>query len=264
MGKSKDKADNRKLTDRILDLFFPPRCPFCDEAVVSASGLVCDRCLNELHFVQDPFCMKCGKPLREKEAEYCDDCKKNPHVFKANRAVLVYDGRVRPSIYRFKYGGRKEYARCYAGLVAQNLGDWISHIQPDVIVPVPLHRKRLLKRGYNQAALFADRLGRLTGIPVMPSLAVRVKNTRPQKRLDYAGRQKNLKKAFKIRRNDVKLRHVLLVDDIYTTGSTLDALTAVFRQAGAAQVYGLTLSIGCPKGGMEDAGEELQKMRKTV
>ena len=264
MKKALDKTDNRTLREKLLDLFFPPRCPFCDEVIFSGADPVCGRCKKKLRFVTEPFCMKCGKPLQSGEAEYCDDCGKNPHVFRACRAVLVYDDMTRHSVYRFKYGGRKEYARCYGELAAQRLGDWIGHIRPDAIIPVPLHKSRFRKRGYNQAELFARRLGKLTGIPVMPRAAARVKNTKPQKRLDYEGRQKNLKKAFKIRQNDVKLKRVLLVDDIYTTGSTLDALAACFHEAGVSQVYGLTLSIGQPGGGIEDAGKKLQKMRKTV
>ena len=187
--------------------------------------------------------MKCGRPLKKEEDEYCPDCLSSEHDFIRNRAVFCYDDIVRRAIYRFKYGRRKEYADTFAYLSVGYLGGWIKEISPDAIVPVPLHGSRLRKRGFNQAALFASALSKYSGFKYM-DIAVRIRPTQPQKKLGYAARRKNLKKAFKIRQNDVKLDTVLLVDDIYTTGSTLDELAGVFKDNGVKNIYALTISIG--------------------
>ncbi|MCR5417987.1 MAG: ComF family protein [Lachnospiraceae bacterium] len=238
----------KKLTEQILNWLFPPRCAFCDEIVTAENG-VCEKCRKLLPLIRDPYCLKCGKKLRKEEEEYCADCSVNPHRFIAARSALEYNEMVGRSIYRFKYGGRKEYAKAYSRIVYESLSDWIVQIKPDAIVPVPLHKSRLKRRGYNQSALFAKQIGKLCGCMVLEDLAIRVRKTKPQKLMDYAGRQENLKKAFKLRRNDVELNIVLLVDDIYTTGSTLDELAQVFRDAGVGKVYGLTIASGSIKGG---------------
>lgn len=227
---------------RWLDLLFPPRCPFCD-VVMQVSG-VCDSCMKKLVFVTDPFCMKCGKQLERAEEEYCNDCMKTKHLFQKGRSLLVYEDLVRHSIYRYKYGKRKEYARVYGFLLKNHLEEFICQTKADCFVPVPLHKKRFRKRGYNQAKLLAKALEKQVGIPCRDDWVKRIKNTRPQKELDALTRQNNLKKAFKITGNDVKLKTIILIDDIYTTGSTIDALTQAFLSAGAREVYFITLASG--------------------
>lgn len=243
------------IVERMLDILYPPHCPFCDEIVPARGkekgtaekmfpGGVCQSCRKKLRFVTDPYCMKCGKPLQDPAQEYCTDCAKRTHFFEQGRSLLVYDDSVRYSIYRFKYGGRKEYAAVYAQLTLPVMQSFVRMISPDMLIPVPLHRKREARRGYNQAQLYARRLGKLLSIPCRDDLAIRVKNTKPQKELDAAGRQNNLKKAFKITGNDVKLKTILLIDDIYTTGSTMDALSQELLAAGAAKVYFITIACG--------------------
>lgn len=245
-----------RIIEKVLDVLFPVHCPFCDGIVgakevymakdakdAAVRRLVCPKCLPKLRPVREPFCMKCGKQL-EDAAQYCPDCCNREHLFVQGRSLLLYDGAVRYSIYRFKYGGRKEYARAYAALTMLQLQDYIRMIAPDYLIPVPLHKKRFSKRGYNQAQLYAAHLGSLLSIPCRDDIAVRVKNTRPQKELDVQKRQNNLKKAFKIVGNDVKLKTIILIDDIFTTGSTIDALSRELLAAGAAGVYFLTIAGG--------------------
>ena len=112
------------------------------------------------------------------------------------------------------------------------------------MVPVPLHRRKLKKRGYNQAELIARELANYWGIPVITNLVIRCKNTRPMKEVVGTDRQNNLKKAFKLGTNDVKLNTIIIIDDIYTTGSTIDAVSKVCLEAGIKKVYFLTVSIG--------------------
>ena len=117
-------------------------------------------------------------------------------------------------------------------------------VRPDAMVPVPVHKKRMKKRGYNQAAVLAERLSAYTGIPVLENWLVREGDTAPLKDLGAQERQNNLKKAFKIVRNDVKLNTIVIIDDIYTTGSTVDAIAQVIRQHSDCRVYVLTAAIG--------------------
>lgn len=226
-----------------LQLLFPLRCPVCDDIVTPSGEKICLACLKKLKYITPPRCMKCGKKLEEEEQEYCHDCATRKHVFIRGRALYEY-GSVAACVYRFKYGNRREYADFYGEEIGRYLGDFIRQVQPQALIPIPLHRKRERKRGYNQAFLLANAISRYTGVPVCDKILVRVKNTAPLKHLNPAERQNNLKKAFLIKKNDVKLKTVLLVDDIYTTGSTMDEAARVLMEAGVEKVYYVTLSCG--------------------
>ena len=176
---------------RFLEMLFPVRCPVCD-TVLPRGRRVCALCGKDLKLIKTPYCMKCGKRLRSEEERLFSDCATYPHVYDRGRALYEYVS-VRKSIYRLKYGKRAEYATFYGEELARHLGDVIRSWNPDVLVPVPLHPKRLAKRGYNQAELLADTLGKKLGIPVKKKLVRRLKNTLPQKNLDAAGRQNNCK-----------------------------------------------------------------------
>lgn len=226
----------------LLDLLFPRRCPICDR-VQPIGEIVCPACADALKLVASPFCKKCGKPLADERQEYCMDCAAGTHLYITGRALYEYPG-VRKSISRFKYKGRKEYGEFYGRELAKHLGETIRAWHPDAFVPVPLHSGKKRMRGYNQAEVLAEELGRRMGIPVARCLVKRIKKTIPQKQLTRLERQNNLKKAFKIYRNDVKLNTIIIIDDIYTTGSTVDAVAAVLQEAGIKNIYFIALSIG--------------------
>lgn len=187
--------------------------------------------------------MKCGKPLEKQETEFCQDCTVRSHAFDRGRSVFLYPS-IAGSIYRFKYGGRREYAGFYAQEIRRQLGDAVHNWQPDALIPVPIHWKRRGARGYNQAEDLAVELGRLMEIPVRKNLVRRCRNTIPQKLLSLRQRQNNLKRAFIISQDDVKLDTIILIDDIYTTGSTVDAMAAVLKSAGVKKVFVISLAIG--------------------
>lgn len=226
----------------ILQLLFPGRCPVCDMIVRPAGEKICVSCMKKLKLLTPPWCIKCGKKLYE-EGELCADCKRVRHNFVRGRALYEY-GAVAPSVYRLKYGKRQEYADYFGEEIARYLGEFIRQVQPDGLIPVPLHRKRRIKRGYNQAELLADSLGRCMNIPVYDKLVYRVKNTKPLKKQNPKERQNNLKKAFIIRQNDVKLDTIIIIDDIYTTGSTVDEVSEVLKKHGVKKVYVITLACG--------------------
>lgn len=226
----------------LLDLLFPTRCPVCDR-VLPLGEQICPQCAKNLKLIQSPFCRKCGKALPDSRQEYCGDCEQGTHLFREGRALYEYPC-IRKSVYRFKYGGRKEYALFYGDEIARHLGKVILSWKPDALIPVPLHSSRKRKRGYNQAGALAAEVGKRLEIPVLSGLIVRVKNTTPLKLLTPAMRQNNLKRAFKICGNVVKLNTIIIIDDIYTTGSTVDAMAAVLQEAGIKHVYFIALAIG--------------------
>lgn len=253
-----------KHLNSLWKLLYPSRCPVCDDIVPGIGSLICPKCRNRLVYVSGECCQKCGKALREEvdgqhgtmleiygetgrtyeeSAGLCSDCRKKHHLFVEGAALYEYDC-IRESVYRYKYGGRREYADFYGEEIARFLGNRIRAWRAQALVPVPLHPQKLKSRGYNQAHLLALRAGELLGVPVRDDLVARVKNTEPQKNLDPVKRQNNLKRAFKLCENDVKLKTIIIIDDIYTTGSTVDAVCRVFQETSVREIYFIALAIG--------------------
>lgn len=232
-----------ELTDLILDWVFPRHCPVCDKIVKPLGEKICQECRGKLLYVFEPKCKKCGKKLQDVEKEYCFDCATKRHFYDQGAALYEYTS-VKSAIYRLKYQKRCENAIFFGEEAAMFLGPQIREWKAEVIIPVPLHRTKKNVRGYNQAELLAKSLGSRLGIPVDTTLMERCKKTVPQKELDERARQNNLKKAFKICRNDVKLNSIILLDDIYTTGSTIDAMALEFKKNGVGKVYFIALAIG--------------------
>lgn len=232
-----------ELKIRLLDLIYPRRCAVCDEIVDQTGKSLCRKCCEKIIYIKEPYCMKCGKQLNKEEQEYCSDCRKKKHDFIQGTALYDY-GSMADSVFRFKYAGRMEYAGFYGRELYKEKAHWLSMIRPDALVPVPAHPARKRQRGYNQAELIARELSRCSGIPLNTQLIRRTKRTRPLKNLSYLERQNNLKKAFKMWKNDVKLSTIVIIDDIYTTGSTIDAMAQVLQEAGITRVYFMALTIG--------------------
>ena len=229
-----------------MDILFPRRCPICDGVLSFGGALICPECSKKVLFVREPRCRKCGKMLSDEQGEYCGDCKTVPHTFDRGISLFLYNDAMRNSISRYKYGNRREYAKYYGETMAKYLGEEILSFRPEALLPVPLHKERLRKRGYNQAALIAGELGAMLRLPVLEDLVIRKRATRPQKMLDREERRKNLKRAFTLGRNDVKLNRVVLIDDIYTTGSTSDEIASVLKNSGVREVYVVALCSGTP------------------
>jgi len=227
----------------LKELLFPGRCAVCDEIVKIGQNKVCGKCKDKFVPIQEPWCMKCGKQLTDSRSEYCGDCIKREHKFTRGRAVFSYDS-VASSLYRFKYQGRQEYAEYYGECAARILDSKKIFKYADALIPVPLHFTRQRKRGYNQAELLAIELGKRWNIPVRRDLVIRQKKTIPLKQLNPVQRQNNLKKAFKLTQNDVKLKTIIIVDDIYTTGSTIDSVAELFWQNGVRNIFFITLAVG--------------------
>ena len=236
----------KKRAGNILDWIYPRRCPVCDGILEKKEPYICRKCAGKLKPVEEPRCRKCSKPIRSWTEEYCVECGKGKHAYEKGYAVYPYHGPIQGSLMRFKYAQRQEYAGFYAQAIRIYGGDAIQRMQPEALVPVPIHKKKLRARGYNQAEVLARQLTDQTGIPMDADLVLRKKNTLPQKELDHEERRRNLREAFALKHPDKKLpyKRILLVDDIYTTGSTVDALAALLKQAGAEEVCFVAVAIG--------------------
>lgn len=231
-----------KICKDLLILVYPNRCPVCNRVLYDT--LICPQCAKRLKYNTGPVCYRCGKPVDHAIKEYCPDCVKRRHEFCQGRAVFLYEGQMRSILYRYKYSNRRDYTEFLAGEAARLYGGWVKQLGIDAVVPIPLAKKRMRQRGYNQAELFAKRFCELTGLRCETKLLARIRNTVPQKQLSVQERKNNLKNAFKMNRNVVNLKRVLIVDDIYTTGSTIDAAALALKQSEIEDVYYLCISIG--------------------
>ncbi len=226
----------------MINYLYPKRCPVCDE-VLSQGVLLCQQCTDKVEFIGGKRCVKCSKPFDDLEHNECYDCRKQMHEYEYGIALFEYHSIV-DSLFRFKYAGRCEYATYYGVTIAKYLGERIRQMNVDAIIPIPLHAKKLQFRGYNQAQLIGEELGKQLQIPVISDLVERVRNTKPQKLLTGVNRQNNLKKAFHIAHNEVKLSTVLLIDDIYTTGNTINEVARELKRKRVQKIYFITVAIG--------------------
>ncbi|MGN0497401.1 MAG: ComF family protein [Lachnospiraceae bacterium] len=230
--------------DLILDIIYPRRCPLCGELLGYGNGQVCRDCLLKLKMVEAPRCFRCGKTIDSEELEYCQDCFRIPKSYVRGYPVFNYTGNIKKALYDFKYKNQRVYSRFFCDCIYYRYKDDLKALALDGIVPVPIHKKKKKSRGYNQAELIASHLGEKLMIPVFPNYLIRVVNTNPQKELSDKERLKNLKNAFKIGTNKIKLNKVLLVDDIYTSGATIEACTRVLLESGVKEVYYTSIAIG--------------------
>jgi len=232
-----------KLGGIFVTWLWPEVCPFCGR--VSSQG-ICTACrgkAEELR-IRGPRCMQCGKPVRYAEQEYCYDCRNMVHRYDRGFGLWLHEQPVSTSIYQFKYHNQRRYGVLYAEELARCYGHMIKSWKPDLIIPIPLHKKRRRKRGYNQAAVVSRELGKSLGIPMDETHLIRKVYTKPQRALGAQERRKNLKNAFAVKAGFRSVSAVLLVDDIYTTGNTMDAAAEALKKTGVEKVYFLTISIG--------------------
>ncbi len=232
----------------MLDLVFPRRCPVCDQPVRPFGALICRECeagLEEkkLSSGKDALCCRCGKPLADPLREFCHDCGTRKHWFQRGCAVYRYHD-ISGTLYRFKYGARREYAAFLGLEMAERLRQEFGENRIDLLIPVPVSRERYRKRGYNQAGLLAREISKRTGIPVREDILLRQSGTQPLRNISADGRRRNLKNAFIVSDIDVKSKLIMLVDDIFTTGATMDACARELLRAGAAGAVFVVSAIG--------------------
>ncbi|PQA86499.1 amidophosphoribosyltransferase [Marinicaulis flavus] len=228
-----------------LDLAMPPHCPLTREEVGSARALGA-AAWSAVHFIDDPACRRCGVPF---SAEYgaeveCPSCIAAPPDFDRARAALVYDDASHRLVVGFKHGDRTELAEMFGGWMARAAGEILDG--SPILTPAPLHPRRLLARRFNQSALLARAVAVQSGARLSVDGLVRRRATPPQKDFSADARRRNVAGAFALR--DDKARalfrgaHVVLIDDVLTTGATLSAAARALKRAGAARVDALVLA----------------------
>ena len=234
-----------RLARTALDAVLPPQCLAC-KAVVAEPGALCAACWSKVRFVAPPQCARCGVPFENivpPDGTLCGACLAHPPGYDRARAAFRYDDGSRGLVLAFKHGDRTDAAPAYGRWLLRAGADLVA--SADVIAPVPLHWTRLFSRRYNQAALLAGALGRIAGKTVVPDLLVRRRRTPSQGTLTRAERARNVRGAFAVapRRAGVASgARMLLIDDVLTTGATVEAAAAALRRAGATAVDVLTLA----------------------
>lgn len=223
-------------------MIFPRVCPICLE--INENDGICEDCKKELLYVKEPRCLKCGKTIDFAEQEYCFDCSRKKHEYTQGVSVWNYTPAIQKAVYEFKYNNLRDFSKCFAKEIKINCLEKILRWHAQALIPVPLHEKKKIKRGFNQSELIAEEFGKISGLRVDKTVIARKINTKPQKELNDNQRIKNLENAFILNKNGVKYKKVILVDDIYTTGATIDACAKVLKRAGVEQVYFITLCIG--------------------
>ena len=197
--------------EKFLNILYPKRCPVCHGILSDRGNLICQSCEKWLHPIVTDYCLKCGKPVKAEE-ELCGECRKSHREFDRGRSVFFYNDKIRM---------------------------W----KPDLIVPVPMHPRKQRERGFNQAADLAEKAGGILKIPMSDQVVKKTKATRSQKKLNAAERKQNLRMAFQATERLDGLR-ILVIDDVYTTGSTIEAMAHVLKAAGADKVFFVTLCTG--------------------
>ncbi len=230
----------RRLARWALDTLLPPQCLTCD-APVPDPGLFCPNCFNATQFISEPCCRLCGTPftfaLEGGPDRLCPQCRENPPPWRQARAAMAYDAQSRRTILPLKYADRTELAPALARLMVRAAPALLEHA--DLLVPVPMHRTRLRRRRYNQAALLARAVARITHIPTCLDALARVRATSPLEHLSADARAATVANAFHVTpqgRHRLPGQHVVLIDDVLTSGATAAACTLALHQAGAASV----------------------------
>lgn len=228
----------------LLNAILPPLCLGCGE-IVAAPGTLCSVCWQGFSFIAAPQCLRCGVPFAEDFGTdiQCADCLMRPPRFRRARAALVYDDKSRRLVLPFKHGDRTDMARACGAWMARVGAELLA--EADLVAPVPLHWRRLFTRRYNQAGLLAARVARDAGLKLAPDLLRRRHWTGSQAGLKAKERRRNVRLAFDLHprwAGEVKGRSVLLVDDVLTTGATVDACVRVLERAGARHIDVLTLA----------------------
>jgi ComF family protein len=234
------RADIRWLAGMALDMLLPPHCPACDSEV-PVQGTFCPACFAALNFITEPLCHGCGLPFGSQAqggiARTCPTCTEHPPLWREARAALVYDDAARRLILPFKHADRQEIATVLAAHMARAGRSFLGEAQ--CIVPVPLHRWRLFRRGFNQAALLAAALGKRSGAVMLPDALRRTRRTPLLGPLSAAQRATALRGAFDVRPSRLAAlqgKHILVVDDVMTSGATANACAETLLQAGCAGV----------------------------
>lgn len=238
--------DMKSFIQSVMDFVFPRSCFICGSPFDSEKEAgICPHCLSQIKYIKSPFCTRCGKPFHSEiiTEHLCGDCLTRKRYFSKARAVGYYDGVIRKATHLLKYKLKNHLALSLGRLMARHVTYLFSGVSYHSIIPVPLHPARLRERGFNQALFLARSISRTYRIPLDGYTLARNRWTKPQVGLSERDRKDNVRGAFGIVRKDkVADGNILLVDDVYTSGNTVDECSKTLIQAGANRVDVLTLA----------------------
>jgi len=224
-----------KLIELAVESFFPRRCVGCGKV----GSFICPQCLGKLPRLLPPLCPNCGRS--QASGIVCPSCRKRQTEIDGIRSPFRFDDVIRKAIHQLKYRNLKAISPCLAELLAEYLGS--NPLPGEALVCVPLHPRRLRERGYNQSSLLARELGNRMDLPVIEDCLIRVKQAQPQVRaFDVEERRRNVADAFVCRDEKVSGKQIILIDDVCTSGATLESCAAALKNKGATSVWGLTLA----------------------
>lgn len=238
-----------------MEFFFPSNiyCIACGNLIDETRPYsLCDKCVREINWITDNECQICGKdlgPLGHGDCfnDTCFECQEITHSFDRGYSCATYEGPVKEILSGLKYKGRSYYVRKMIDIMCSKINNYPESIEPDIILPVPMHPTKEKKRGYNQSNLLAEGLGKNFNIKYLDDVLVKTRLTASMSSLGSSERRINLHNTFAIgynRENDVRDKYVLLVDDVYTTGSTADECAEVLKACGARRVEIFTFASG--------------------
>jgi len=232
----------KRTKDGLLDMLYPKhiKCIFCDNEINELNLYdSCEDCLKNLPRIEKDYCLHCGMPRKSGASGVCLFCKRDNLNFTVARAIFSYEGNVRKVIQKFKY----ENGKYLYEPLSYYLYDYVkrSNWKFDLITFVPIHAKKLKKRGYNQAELLASELAKKLNIPCV-NLFEKLTDAKTQTKLSRQDRKKNIENTFKLINKDIKDKNILLIDDVFTTGATSDELSKLMKNAHASYIYVLTLA----------------------
>ena len=234
-----------RFRSTVFQFFLPPQCPCCERFSEEGKQGFCSNCLSQIRWIEPPFCSICGIPFisREVETHPCGACVTHRKYFTIARALGAFEGSLQEAIHRWKYEGKTYLTPFFASWMAEGLNRYWEPGSLDLLIPVPLHTRRLRERGFNQSLLLVRELSRRTGIPYRKSILQKKKSTIPQVNLSGVEREKELKGTFHvIGKEELSGLSVLLIDDVYTTGATVNECSKVLLRGGAKRVDVLTLA----------------------
>lgn len=228
-----------------MDFILPPHCSICKRPLQPNEKVVCDECFFGIPAIVPPFCLRCGKTT--KGFTVCNDCIEFPHEFSRLRAIAEYNGIIRDMVILFKTYRKTSLGKKLAQLMTTIIQYDETIKSADAVMPVPIHKVTLRERGYNQSQILANEISKLTGFPILVDILVQSKRTIPQKSFssEKFGKQErrnqraiNVKNAFTIKESNlIKNKKIILIDDVCTTGATLDECAKKLVDAGADDVY---------------------------
>jgi len=239
------------IKEGLLNFIFPLDCKMCEKPIRESKGYsICEDCFKTIELIERPYCIKCGKPLipsvffKQNREILCLDCKRKKYSFEFSRSTGIYDKVLKKCIHLFKYYGEKKLAKPLGKLMVDYLvknDEFKKKI--DLIIPVPLHKNDLRKRGFNQSILLGRVVGNYFSISVGEKVLIKKKLTPFQANLSKKEREKNILRAFLVEKpKEIKGKNILILDDVFTTGATVEECTKELMKARAKNIFVLTLA----------------------